>query len=131
MPPRVSSMPQPCPAVSPDHTNETERRWFGAVRKCPTCGSLDDRRRSQILKADAIEDVLTGRKILEQHLGGEIALRQRVDRDRVADVAKLSLVATSTSMRAGRSVRAQTTPESIETSPDCMPCVMRGRSPRG
>src|SRR5512140_2791242 len=41
---------------------------------------------------------------------------------------KLSLVATSTSMRDGRSVRAQTTPESIETSPDCTPCVIRGRS---
>ena len=41
---------------------------------------------------------------------------------------KLSVVAVSTSMRAGRSVRAQTTPESIETSPDWMPCVISGRS---
>jgi hypothetical protein len=31
---------------------------------------------------------------------------------------KLSLVATSTSMRDGRSARAQTTPESTEASPD-------------
>ena len=41
---------------------------------------------------------------------------------------KLSVVEASTSMRAGRSVRAQTTPESIDTSPDWMPCVMCGRS---
>jgi hypothetical protein len=34
---------------------------------------------------------------------------------------KLSLVAISTSMRAGLSARAQTTPESTETSPDWMP----------
>jgi hypothetical protein len=40
MPPRASSMPQPWPAVSPDHTNDTERRSFGAVRKRPTFGSL-------------------------------------------------------------------------------------------
>src|SRR5262245_23348243 len=41
---------------------------------------------------------------------------------------KLSVVATSTSMRAGRSARAQTMPESTETSPDWMPWVMTGRS---
>ena len=39
MPPRASSMPQPCPAVSPDHTNDTERRSDGAVRKRPVTGS--------------------------------------------------------------------------------------------
>ena len=43
-------------------------------------------------------------------------------------VLKLSVVATSTSMREGRSARAQTTPESIDTSPDWMPWVMIGRS---
>jgi hypothetical protein len=41
---------------------------------------------------------------------------------------KLSVVATSTSMRDGRSARAQTTPESAETSPNWMPWVIRGRS---
>ena len=41
---------------------------------------------------------------------------------------KLSVVAVSTSMRDGRSARAHTTPESTETSPDWMPCVMTGRS---
>jgi hypothetical protein len=43
-------------------------------------------------------------------------------------VLKLSLVATSASMRAGRSARAQMTAESEETSPDCTPWVTRGRS---
>jgi len=41
---------------------------------------------------------------------------------------KLSVVETSTSMRAGRSARAHTMPESTDTSPDCKPWVMRGRS---
>ena len=39
MPPRDSSMPQPCPAVSPDHTKLMERLSLGAVRKRPTLGS--------------------------------------------------------------------------------------------
>ena len=41
---------------------------------------------------------------------------------------KLSVVATSTSIRDGRSARAQTTPESIDTSPDCTPWVIWTRS---
>ena len=39
MPPRLSSMPQPCPAVSPDQVKETSRRSAGAVRKRPLTGS--------------------------------------------------------------------------------------------
>jgi hypothetical protein len=39
MPPCEVSMPQPWPAVSPDHTNEIERLLEGAVRKRPTVGS--------------------------------------------------------------------------------------------
>src|SRR5712672_3675077 len=41
---------------------------------------------------------------------------------------KLSVVATSTSMREGRSDRAQTMPEPVDTSPDWMPWVITGRS---
>jgi hypothetical protein len=41
---------------------------------------------------------------------------------------KLSLVATSTNMRDALSARAQTIPESTETSPDWTPWVMTGRS---
>src|SRR5215831_5631907 len=43
-------------------------------------------------------------------------------------VLKLSLVATSTSMRDGLSARAQTIAESRETSPDWTPWVITGRS---
>src|SRR5438128_9013856 len=43
-------------------------------------------------------------------------------------VLKLSDVATSASMRAGRSARAQITAESVDTSPDWMPWVITGRS---
>jgi hypothetical protein len=39
---------------------------------------------------------------------------------------KLSLVDASINIRAGRSVRAHTIPESVDTSPDCTPCVMTG-----
>jgi hypothetical protein len=41
---------------------------------------------------------------------------------------KLSVVDHSTSMRAGRSARAQTTPELFDTSPDWRPWEMTGRS---
>src|SRR5215470_1373119 len=41
---------------------------------------------------------------------------------------KLSVVAISICILAGRSVRAQTTPESTPMSPDCRPWVMSGRS---
>ena len=34
-----------------------------------------------ILKPDAIEHVLPGRQTLDQRLGGEIGLRQRIDED--------------------------------------------------
>jgi hypothetical protein len=40
-----------------------------------------------------------------------------------------SVVASSTCMRAGRSARAHTTPELIDTSPDCTPWLTCGRSP--
>ena len=39
-------------------------------------------------------------------------------------ILKLSVVATSTCMRDGRSDRAQTTPKSIDTSPDWTPWVI-------
>src|SRR5262249_44402651 len=41
---------------------------------------------------------------------------------------KLSVVATSTSMREARSERAQTTPESTDPPPDWTPWVTTGRS---
>src|SRR5882757_3836729 len=43
-------------------------------------------------------------------------------------LAKDSVVATSTIICEGRSARAQTTPPSAPTSPDCTPWVMTGRS---
>ena len=68
----------------------------------------------EVLEADAVEDVLAGRQVLDQRLGGEIALRQRVDEHAARMSLKLSVVAVSTSMRGGRSARAQTTPESTD-----------------
>jgi len=40
MPPKLRSMPQPWPQVSPDQTKRTSRRFSGGVRKWPTTGSL-------------------------------------------------------------------------------------------
>ena len=42
----------------------------------------------QVLEADAIEDVLAGGQDLDQHLGGEIALRQRIGEHAVADASE-------------------------------------------
>ena len=39
-----------------------------------------------VLEPDAIEHVLPGRQALDQRLGGEIGLRQRVDEDGAADI---------------------------------------------
>ena len=121
-------MPQPWPAVSPDQTNEIERRSRRRGAEAPDHRLADDRRRRKVLEADAIEDVLPGRQAFDQRLGGEIGFRQRSTNTARRMVLKLSVVAISTSMRAGRSARAQTTPESMETSPDWMPWVMSGRS---
>jgi hypothetical protein len=96
--------------------------------KPPDHRLADDRRRGEILEADAIEDVLARGQILDQDLGGEIAFRQRIGEHAVADRPKLSVVEISTCMRAGRSERAQTTPESTPTSPDCSPWLTAGRS---
>ena len=85
MPPRASSMPQPWPAVSPDHTNEIERRSRRRGAKAADQRLADDRRRRQILEADAVEDVLAGGQAVEQHLGGEIGFRQRIDEDGTVD----------------------------------------------
>jgi hypothetical protein len=43
-------------------------------------------------------------------------------------LANDSVVATSTIICDGRSARAQTTPPSAPTSPDCTPWLTRGRS---
>ena len=85
MPPRASSMPQPWPAVSPDQTNEIERRSAGAVRKRPVIGSPTMVGDDKVLEADAVEDVLPGGQALDQRVGGEIGFRQRIDEDGAVD----------------------------------------------
>jgi len=89
MPPREASMPQPWPAVSPDQTNDIESLPIGAVRKCPTCVSLDIFYRVRFediadpgisSETHPVENILPRRKIFEQHFGSEVAIRQRVRR---------------------------------------------------
>ena len=50
------------------------------MRKRPTTGSLDDVGMREVAEADAIEDVLSGGQVFQQHLGGEVALGQCRDR---------------------------------------------------
>ena len=45
-------------------------------------GLADDGRRGEVGKPDAIEDVLAGGKMLEQHAGSEVGLRQGIDEAR-------------------------------------------------
>jgi len=71
-----------------------------------------------VLKGDSVKDVLPGRQILEQHLGCEIRFGQRSANVTSSIVLKLSVVDTSTCMRAGRSARAHTTASPAEASPD-------------
>ena len=73
--------------MSPDQRNEIERRSCGAVRKRPI-GRLAEHGRGEILKADAVEDILARRQVFDQRLGGEIGFRQRVDEDRALNVAE-------------------------------------------
>ena len=89
----------------------------------------EDGRRGEILELDAIEDVRPGRQVLEQHLGGEIAFRQRVDiacRRGCRESCRRSRPPPACG-RAGRCAPTRR-PKSAVTSPDCRPCVMRGRS---
>jgi hypothetical protein len=72
--------------VSPDQTKEMGRRSRGAVRKTPHHGFAHDGRGRKVLEPDAIEDVLRGRQILDQCLGGKVGLGQRVDEYGVPDV---------------------------------------------
>src|SRR6266540_4062837 len=85
-------------------------------------------RRRQVLEADAIEDVLACR----QTSINALAVKSVAGSASTVTARWMSLnpsvVATSASMREGLSARAQTTPESTDTSPDWMPWVMRGRS---
>jgi len=91
---------QPWPAVSPDHTNETERRSLGAVRKRPTVGSPTIVGEARPGNGRGRKMVLSGRQVFDQRLGGEVALRQGVD-EQAARIPEAVVVATSTSMRRG------------------------------
>jgi hypothetical protein len=64
--------------VSPDHTNEIERRSSEAVRKRPDDRLADSLRRPQILEPQPVENVLPGWQILNQYFGGKIRFRQGI-----------------------------------------------------
>ncbi len=128
MPPRASSMPQPWPAVSPDHTKLIERLSLGAVRKRPTCGSPTTVADDRSWEAHAVEHILSGRETVDQDLGCEIAFRQRIDERAAVDVLEAVGGGKLHQHARRRSTRAQTTPESTEMSPDCTPWLIAGRS---
>src|SRR5262245_735313 len=88
----------------------------------------DNGRRKKILETDAVEDVLPAGRPSMSALAVKSVSGSASTKTAWRMVLKLSDVATSASMRAGRSARAQITAESSETSPDWMPWVMTGRS---
>jgi hypothetical protein len=55
----------------------------------------------EVAKPDAVEDLLPGRQVLQQHFRGEVAFGQRRDRRQGRALAKDSVVATSTSIARG------------------------------
>src|SRR5262249_43448580 len=118
MPPRDSSIPQPWPAVSPDHRNEIERRSLGAVRKRPTIGSPTISGGERAWKRAREKTACPAGRPPVKGLAGKAGLGGGTEKSAGGQCLKLSVVAISTSMRAGRSARAQTMPESTETSPD-------------
>jgi hypothetical protein len=91
-------------------------------------GLAKNHRRAEVLELHPVEDVLAGRKPLNQYLGGEVGLGQHVHVGGVLGVLEAFVVDHATSARDGRSARAHTTAESPLTSPDCTPCVITGLS---
>jgi hypothetical protein len=81
-----------------------------------------------ILERSAVENVLPGGRPSSNALAVKSVSGSASMYTVSRMILKLSVVDTSTSMRAGRSARAHTTPEPMETSPDCTPCVIIGRS---
>ena len=77
------------PALARGVAGPDEGHRAGVARRraeAPDLRFARNGRRGQVLKSHAIEDVLTRRETLQQRLCSEVALRQRVDRDRAADV---------------------------------------------
>ena len=107
-----------------DHT-------LGELRACHEAATARARPCKEHIPAspDGISNIATSvgsgwRTVPLRWIGGAVSMLTRALRITL----KLSVVATSTSMREGRSDRAQTTPESVDTSPDWMPWVIIGRS---
>ena len=76
------------PALAGGIPGPDERDGTAVARraaKTPGHRLADDRRRGQILEADAIEDVLPRRQALDQGIGGEIGFGQRVDEHGAVD----------------------------------------------
>jgi len=70
----------------------------------PDLRGTERARKRMVLEADAIEHVLPGGQTLEQRLGGEIGLRQRVDEDRAANSFE-ALAGRDLDQHARRSIR--------------------------
>jgi hypothetical protein len=80
-----------------------------------------------VAEANAVEHGLARRQIAHEGLGAEIRLGRCIHRRPAPDGGK-ALGGRPFDLHAGGpSARAQITPEPVETSPDCTPCVMIGR----
>jgi hypothetical protein len=84
MPPRADAPALAGRVARPDERDRAQVGRRGA--KAPDHGVARDGRLRQVLESDPVKNVLAGRQALHKRLGGEIALRQRIDEYATADV---------------------------------------------
>src|SRR2546425_5509516 len=122
-------MPRPWPAVSADHARTTSDAWFGGVRKRPRAGRLQVLRSVRSWKRTRYAMRWpAGRSVNSTRAVKPVSSRAAGPTTRRAS-ANESVVAYSTTIRAGRSVRLQTVARPAVTSPAEVPLGMPGRAP--
>src|SRR3989442_1070408 len=122
-------MPQPWPAVSADHARTTSDAWFGGVRKRPRAGRLQVLRSVRSWKRTRYAMRWpAGRSVSSMRAVKPVSSRAAGPTTRRAS-ANESVVAYSTTIRAGRSVRLQTVARPAVTSPAEVPLGIPGRAP--
>src|SRR5207245_5424671 len=121
-------MPQPWPAVSADHARTTSDAWFGGVRNRPRAGRLQVLRSVRSWKRTRYAMRWpAGRSVRSMRAVKPVSARASGPTIRGA-LANEAVVAYSTTIRAGRSVRLQTVVRPAVTSPAEVPLGIPGRA---
>ena len=139
MPPKPGLMPNPWPAVSPLQRNRTSPRarprvrpsaasGAGGTTKRPATGSLIARSLSRPWKATRTKTSRPGSRPVRSCRAVKSVVSSAWGPTMRCDCLNVSSYDHSTSMRAGRSLRLQTTTAPSLGSPNCRPCSACGRS---